>query len=96
MQKGIEFVPARLKQKTPRDAGKEFSRGRAPKHDGGGGMWQHSSSDEDHSDSEDSMSDLYPRESPAFLSAKDFIYCSSIFLSPKCGVVCFPQPPSSL
>uniref|UniRef100_A0A3Q3VPQ0 Surfeit 2 n=1 Tax=Mola mola TaxID=94237 RepID=A0A3Q3VPQ0_MOLML len=64
VQKGIEFVPARLKQKTPRDARKEFSRGRAPKHDGGG-MWQHSSSDEDHSDSEDSMSDLYP---PAIFS----------------------------
>lgn len=58
MQQGIEFVPARLKQKRPKDTGEEFNRGRAPKH--GNSMWEPSSSDEDHSDSEDSMSDLYP------------------------------------
>ncbi|XP_044031034.1 surfeit locus protein 2 isoform X2 [Siniperca chuatsi] len=48
VQQGIEFTPARLKQNRPRDTGEEVNRGRA------------SSSDEDHSDSEDSMSDLYP------------------------------------
>lgn len=57
-QQGIEFVPARLKQKKPKDTDEEVSRGRAPKH--GSRLWEPSSSDEDHSDSEDSMSDLYP------------------------------------
>lgn len=60
MQQGTEFTPARLKQKKPRDAGEEVNRGRASKH--GNSMWEPSSSDKDHSDSEDSMSDLYPRQ----------------------------------
>nr|XP_019937289.1 PREDICTED: surfeit locus protein 2 [Paralichthys olivaceus] len=59
VQQGIEFVPARLKQKKPRDnGGEDVGRGRASKQ--GRGTWDPSSSDEDHSDSEDSMSDLYP------------------------------------
>ncbi|KAM7368941.1 hypothetical protein PAMP_013242 [Pampus punctatissimus] len=58
VKQGIEFVPARLKQKRPKDIGEEVNRGRAPKH--GNNMWEPSSSDDHHSDSEDSMSDLYP------------------------------------
>ncbi|XP_051269121.1 surfeit locus protein 2 [Dicentrarchus labrax] len=58
VQQGIEFTPARLKQKRPRDTGEEVKRGRSTKH--GNSSWEPSSSDEDHSDSEDSMSDLYP------------------------------------
>ncbi|GAA6217145.1 surfeit locus protein 2 [Lates japonicus] len=58
VKQGIDFVPARLKQKKPKDTMEEVSRGRPSKH--GGGVWEPSSSDEDHSDSEDSMSDLYP------------------------------------
>lgn len=60
VQQGVEFIPVRLTQKRPRDQGEEVNRGRAPKH--GNSMWEPSSSDEDHSDSEDSMSDLYPRQ----------------------------------
>lgn len=62
VQQGIEFVPARLKQKKPKDNREEVSRGRASKH--GSNMWEPSSSDEDYSDSGDSMSDLYPRQYP--------------------------------
>ncbi|XP_073333967.1 surfeit locus protein 2 [Pagrus major] len=58
VQQGIEYAPARLKQKRPRDSGGEVNRGRASKH--GNSVWEPTSSDEDHSDSEDSMSDLYP------------------------------------
>ncbi|XP_067341193.1 surfeit locus protein 2 [Channa argus] len=58
VQQGIEFVPARLKQKKPKDTNEEVKRGRPSKH--GSSMWEPSSGDEDHSDSEDSMSDLYP------------------------------------
>ncbi|XP_070780989.1 surfeit locus protein 2 [Enoplosus armatus] len=58
VRQGIEFAPARLQQKRPRDTGEEVNRGRTPKH--GNSSWEPSSSDEDHSDSEDSMSDLYP------------------------------------
>ncbi|XP_026153477.1 surfeit locus protein 2 [Mastacembelus armatus] len=58
VRQGIEFVPARLKQKKPKDTGEETHRARASKHKSS--MWEPSSSDEDHSDSEDSMSDLYP------------------------------------
>ncbi|KAK2819205.1 hypothetical protein Q5P01_024766 [Channa striata] len=58
VQHGTEYVPARLKQKKPKDTDEEVKRGRASKH--GKSMWEPSSSDEDHSDSEDSMSDLYP------------------------------------
>lgn len=58
VQQGIEFAPARLRQKRPRDAGEDANRGRASKH--GNSLWDPSSSDMDHSDSEDSMSDLYP------------------------------------
>ncbi|XP_062269432.1 surfeit locus protein 2 [Platichthys flesus] len=59
VKQGIDFVPARLKQRKPRDnGGEDAGRGRAPKQ--GRGTLDPSSSDEDHSDSEDSMSDLYP------------------------------------
>lgn len=58
VKQGIEFVPARLKQKKPKDTGEEVNHGRPSKH--GSSSWEPSSSDEDHSDSEDSMSDLYP------------------------------------
>ncbi|XP_041667170.1 surfeit locus protein 2 [Cheilinus undulatus] len=58
IKQGIEFTPARLRQKRPKDIRDDDSRGRAPKH--GNSPWEPSSSDEDHSDSEDSMSDLYP------------------------------------
>nr|XP_046231300.1 surfeit locus protein 2 [Scatophagus argus] len=58
VQKGIEFTPARLTQKKPRDTGEEVNEGKASKHRNS--LWEPSCSDEDHSDSEDSMSDLYP------------------------------------
>lgn len=60
VKQGIEFVPARLKQKKPRNIGEQASeRGsRVKKH--GSGMWEPTSSEDDHSDSDDSMSDLYP------------------------------------
>lgn len=58
VQQGVEFVPVRLKQKRPKDTREEVSPGKASKH--GNKMWEPSSSDEGHSDSEDSMSDLYP------------------------------------
>ncbi|XP_053196159.1 surfeit locus protein 2 [Scomber japonicus] len=58
VKQGIDFVPARLKQKRPKDIREEFNQGRAPKH--GNSVWEPSSSDDGHSDSEDSMSDLYP------------------------------------
>ncbi|XP_072228377.1 surfeit locus protein 2 [Leuresthes tenuis] len=58
VQQGIEFTPARLKQKRPKDTGEEMGRGKAPKHSNS--AWESSSSAGDHSDSEDSMSDLYP------------------------------------
>lgn len=54
VQQGIEFIPARLKQKKPNSGGEEGK----SKHRNN--LWEPSSSDEDHSDSEDSMSDLYP------------------------------------
>lgn len=60
VQKGIEFIPARLMQKRPKDTREEVSRGRTSKQ--GNGTWAPSSSEED-GDSEDSMSDLYPCQS---------------------------------
>ncbi|KAM9306157.1 surfeit locus protein 2 [Pholidichthys leucotaenia] len=60
VQKGIAFVPARLAQRKTRDpGGEQDGRERAPKR--ANGMWEPlPSSDEDHGDSGDSMSDLYP------------------------------------
>ncbi|KAA8584543.1 surfeit locus protein 2 [Etheostoma spectabile] len=58
VKQGIEFVPARLKQKRPKDITEEVNWGKPSKH--GNNAFEPSSSDEDHSDSEDSMSDLYP------------------------------------
>lgn len=58
VQQGVEYIPVRLTQKKPKDQGEELNRGRAPKHSNG--MWEPPSSGEDNSDSEDSMSDLYP------------------------------------
>ncbi|XP_070845125.1 surfeit locus protein 2 [Chaetodon trifascialis] len=57
-RQGIEFIPARLKQKKPKDTGEKVNRGRDSKQRNS--LWEPTSSDEDHSDSEDSMSDLYP------------------------------------
>ncbi|XP_029941186.1 surfeit locus protein 2 [Salarias fasciatus] len=58
VKQGVNFVPARLKQKKPRDPTEEPERGRGSKQ--ANGMWAPSSSDEEQSDSDDSMSDLYP------------------------------------
>lgn len=58
VKQGIEYVPARLKQKRPKGTGEEVSQGKPSKR--GNNLWEPSSSEEDHSDSEDSMSDLYP------------------------------------
>ncbi|KAM3599639.1 uncharacterized protein V6R79_009057 [Siganus canaliculatus] len=62
VQQGIEFTPARLAQKKPRNNKEEVSPVKAPKQQNG--MWEPASdecqSDEHHSDSEDSMADLYP------------------------------------
>lgn len=60
VQQGVEYTPVRLKQKRPKDQGEGGNRGRSPKHSNG--MWAPSSSGEENSDSEDSMSDLYPRQ----------------------------------
>ncbi|XP_024154461.1 surfeit locus protein 2 [Oryzias melastigma] len=59
VKQGIEFVPERLKNKRPKEKDEDFSRGMSSKHSSS--VWEPScSDDEDHSDSEDSMSDLYP------------------------------------
>ncbi|XP_029920702.1 surfeit locus protein 2 [Myripristis murdjan] len=58
MQQGVEFVPARLQQKQPKHSAEEVKRGGTSHRQSN--MWEPSSDDEDHSDSEDSMSDLYP------------------------------------
>ncbi|XP_033845204.1 surfeit locus protein 2 [Periophthalmus magnuspinnatus] len=57
-KQGIEFVPARLKQKRPKDSEEDVRHGHSSKR--GNGMWEPTSSEGEHSDSEDSMSDLYP------------------------------------
>lgn len=89
VQKGIEFVPARLMQKRPKDTREEVSRGRTSKH--GNGMWAPSSSEEDGGDSEDSMSDLYPCQSSLRLIPSkrivDYQFNALIFWS-----VVLPQP----
>ncbi|XP_015247532.1 PREDICTED: surfeit locus protein 2 [Cyprinodon variegatus] len=56
-KQGIEFVPARLKQKRPKNVGEDMSESSKRRSNS---MWEPASSDEGHSDSEDSMSDLYP------------------------------------
>ncbi|XP_005720530.1 surfeit locus protein 2 [Pundamilia nyererei] len=58
VKQGIEFVPTRLTQKRPRNTEEEGGRGNPSKHSSS--TWEPSSSDDGHSDSEDSMSDLYP------------------------------------
>lgn len=57
-KQGIDFVPARMKQKRPKDTEDGFGHGSSSKH--ANGMWEPTSSEGEHSDSEDSMSDLYP------------------------------------
>lgn len=59
VQQGVEYTPVRLTQKKPKDQGEGGNRGKSPKHSNG--MWEPPSSGEENSDSEDSMSDLYPR-----------------------------------
>ncbi|XP_013864870.1 surfeit locus protein 2 [Austrofundulus limnaeus] len=67
VQKGVEYVPARLKQKRPKDLSEDMSQGKESKRSTG--VWEPSSSDDDeHSDSEDSLSDLYP---PSMFTLKD-------------------------
>ncbi|KPP67758.1 surfeit locus protein 2-like [Scleropages formosus] len=56
-EQGTVFVPARLKQKKPRNSGGE-DKGMRPKR--GNEFWAPSSSEGENSDSGDSMSDLYP------------------------------------
>ncbi|XP_064827305.1 surfeit locus protein 2-like [Oncorhynchus masou masou] len=56
VQQGMEYIPASLRQKKPRDSDGE--RGRNTQR--GNGAWAPDSSNEGGSDSEDSMSDLYP------------------------------------
>ncbi|XP_036833137.1 surfeit locus protein 2 isoform X1 [Oncorhynchus mykiss] len=58
LQQGVEYMPASLQQKKPRDREKDGERGRNFQR--GNGAWAPDSSDEGGSDSEDSMSDLYP------------------------------------
>ncbi|XP_017263079.1 surfeit locus protein 2 [Kryptolebias marmoratus] len=58
VQKGVEYVPIRLKQKRPKDSGEEIGQGKESKRSNS--VWEPSSSNDEHSDSEDSMSDLYP------------------------------------
>ncbi|KAM9438481.1 surfeit locus protein 2-like isoform 1-T2 [Salvelinus alpinus] len=61
VQQGVEYIPASLRQKKPRDRdgerGRNTHRGNTQR---GNGAWAPDSSDEGGSDSEDSMSDLYP------------------------------------
>lgn len=87
VQQGIEFVPARLKQKKPKDSGGEVKRGRAPKH--AESSWEPSTSDEDHSDSEDSMSDLYPRQYPKCTHCR---HLCPVILWLICQTVCHGGP----
>ncbi|CAB1318541.1 unnamed protein product [Coregonus sp. 'balchen'] len=56
VQQGVKYMPACLQQKKPRD--RDGERGRNIQR--GNGAWAPDSSDEGGSDSEDSMSDLYP------------------------------------
>ncbi|KAJ7987301.1 hypothetical protein DPEC_G00337310 [Dallia pectoralis] len=56
VQQGVEYIPACLQQKKPRDG--DGDRGRHSQRGSGG--WAPDSSDDGGSDSEDSMSDLYP------------------------------------
>lgn len=58
VKQGVQFVPARLKQKRPKEPTGDIERGRSSRQ--GNGVWAPSSSDEDAGDSDDSMSDLYP------------------------------------
>uniref|UniRef100_A0A3B1J7U2 Surfeit 2 n=1 Tax=Astyanax mexicanus TaxID=7994 RepID=A0A3B1J7U2_ASTMX len=69
VKQGVQFVPARLRHKKQRkhtDDGRESAseKQHKPKQKQDSGIWAPSSSDEEGSDSEDSMSDLYPRECP--------------------------------
>lgn len=66
MKQGIEFVPARMKQKRPKGIEEDFRHGNTSKH--ANGLWEPTSSEGDHSDSEDSMSDLYP---PSMFTVKN-------------------------
>lgn len=81
MKQGVEFVPIRLRQKkAPRDTGEdggmESTSGGSSKHKHkqkekpkqDSGIWAPSSSEGEASDSDDSMSDLYPRTRAAFIA----------------------------
>uniref|UniRef100_A0A3P9A331 Surfeit 2 n=1 Tax=Esox lucius TaxID=8010 RepID=A0A3P9A331_ESOLU len=58
VQQGVEYIPATLQQKKARDGDGDGERGRHTHR--GSGAWAPDSSDNGGSDSEDSMSDLYP------------------------------------
>lgn len=60
VKQGVEYTPVRLSQKKPKDQGEGGNQGRSIKHTNG--VWEPPSSGEENSDSEDSMSDLYPRQ----------------------------------
>ncbi|XP_019735193.1 surfeit locus protein 2 [Hippocampus comes] len=59
VKQGIEFVPIRLQQKRPKETSTDVHQGRDSKH-GTGTLEPSSSDDENHGDSDDDMSDLYP------------------------------------
>ncbi|XP_051552385.1 surfeit locus protein 2-like isoform X2 [Myxocyprinus asiaticus] len=61
VRQGVEFVPARLKQKKrPKERDDVTGSDRRHKKKEDSGIWAPSSSDVENGDSEDSMSDLYP------------------------------------
>lgn len=102
MQKGVEYVPSRLKQKRAKDLSEDSSQGKESKRSTG--AWEPSSSDDERSDSEDSMSDLYPRQCIRSLQIlfrsrrAEQHFCFEAFVSvgalTSCGM--FPQLPCSL
>lgn len=79
MKQGVEFVPFRLQQKK---RPQHTDNGMESEHEGGSkqkkkekqkqdsGIWAPSSSEGEGSDSEDSMSDLYPRKHAALIIAR--------------------------
>ncbi|XP_056313168.1 surfeit locus protein 2 [Danio aesculapii] len=72
VRQGVKFVPVQLRKKQRRTESDEDTDRRVQKkkkkQTEDSGVWAPSSSEEDHSDSEDSMSDLYP---PSLFSLKN-------------------------
>jgi len=67
-KQGVEFIPARLQQKRPKHVEEDSRHGHGNSRKKTSGMWEPTSSEDEHSDSEDSMSDLYP---PSMFSLKN-------------------------